>query len=175
MGVGSNREPGMRAWTVTSSGTARLPRAGRVAAMGLLAVALAGCGSGTRSPAGAGTASVPAYVREPFSAQQELIAEGARLIVSEGCSACHLDTTRSSLGPNFDSLAGHVVTLRSGRRVLVDESFLRESLRDPAGGELAGYDPAPMLQALAHLGLAHKPRQVAALAAFIEEVGPEPQ
>ncbi len=118
--------------------------------------------------------SVPAHVREPFSPQQHLIAAGARLIVSDGCSACHLVGASTRLGPNFDSFAGHEVTLANGRRALVDESFLRASLVDPAAYSLRGYRAAPMLRALARLHLAAHPHDVAALAAFIEEIGPEP-
>jgi hypothetical protein len=81
---------------------------------------------------------------------------------------------KSGLGPSFSSFAGHVVTLTDGRRALVDEPFLRKGLDDPRAELLKGYDPAPMLAALARLHLAHEPRQVAALAAFIEQVGPEP-
>ena len=66
------------------------------------------------------------------------------------------------------------MTLSDGRRALVDERFLRAGLLDPRGHELRGYDAAPMLAALAHLRLRADPGQAAALAAFIEQVGPEP-
>lgn len=144
-------------------------------AVALLALTLAGCGSS----AGGGhpsttTASVPAYVTEPFSHEQKLIEQGARLIVADGCSACHLMAGKSSVGPSFSSFAGHVVTLTDGHRALVDEAFLREGLLHPRTELLRGYAPAPMLAALVRLHLAEEPRRVAALAAFIEQVGPEP-
>jgi hypothetical protein len=141
---------------------------------GLLALALAGCGSSTTGAGKSTTSSVPAYVTEPFTHEQKLIEQGAPLIVADGCSACHLMTSKPGLGPSFASFAGHRVTLRNGRKVLVDEQFLREGLLHPRAEELRGYDPAPMLAALARLHLAEKPSQVAALAAFIEQVGPEP-
>ena len=134
-------------------------------------VALTGCGTGS---GGRGTASVPAYVTEPFTAEQKLIEQGAPLMVADGCSACHLNDVAHSGAPSFSSFAGHRVTLADGRSVLVDERFVREGLLDPRADELRGYDPAPMLAALARLRLASHPRQVAALAAFIEQVGPEP-
>lgn len=144
-------------------------------AAGLLALTLAGCGSsaGGNAPSTT-TESVPAYVTEPFSPEQKLIEQGAPLIVADGCSACHLMTDKPSLGPSFSSFAGHVVTLADGRKALVDEHFLREGLLHPRAEMLKGYDPAPMLAALARLHLASHPHQVAALAAFIEQVGPEP-
>lgn len=143
------------------------------AAAGLLAV-LAGCGSGNRAGAGVSTTtSVPAYVQEPFTPHQHMVAEGARLIVTDGCSVCHLPGQAKGTGPDFTSFAGHHVTLADGRRIVVDESYLRESLIHPRRTELKGSDPAPMLAALSRLHLASEPHQVAALAAFIEQIGPE--
>ncbi len=78
-----------------------------------------------------------------------------------------------SVGPDFAGFAGHAVTLADGRRVLVDEHFLREGLLHPEQAELKGYDPAPMLAAVRRLHLSGDPGQVAALAAFIEQIGPE--
>src|ERR1700729_1959078 len=99
---------------------------------GVLALTLTGCGAGGgTSERDTTPSSVPAYVTEPFSHEQKLIEQGARLIVADGCSACHLMTGKSSLGPSFSSFAGHVVTLADGRRALVDEPFLRKGLEDP--------------------------------------------
>ena len=153
--------------------------AGRTAVGVLLAGATltiaAGCGSGA-APRSAGTSSssVPLYAAAPFTHQQQLVERGARLYVSDGCSACHsVGSRRGSLGPSFAVLAGNRVTLADGRRVLVDERFLHEALVDPARVEVRGYAPAPMLAAVRRLGLAHDPAAVAALAAFIEQIGPE--
>jgi hypothetical protein len=142
----------------------------------VLILLLAGCGtSGTTSNQGTPRSSVPAYVTEPFTHEQQLIEQGARLIVADGCSACHLTLSKPGLAPSFSSFAGHRVTLRDRRRVLVDERFLREGLLDPRRNILTGYDPAPMLAALARLHLHSQPQQLAALAAFIEQIGPEPE
>jgi hypothetical protein len=146
---------------------------------GLLAGALAlcGCGSGAGPPRtpGARSTAVPAYVTEPFTHEQQLVEQGARLVVADGCAACHLIASAHALAPSFSSFAGHRVTLTGGRGVLVDESFVREGLLHPREHEIAGYDPAPMLAAVARLHFAERPAQVAALAAFIEQVGPEPE
>lgn len=141
--------------------------------MFVTALALCACGASS-GPSAAHTASVPAYVTEPFTPEQKLIERGAPLIVADGCSACHLDAAAHTDAPNFSSFAGHRVKLTDGRSVLIDERFLREGLLHPRVNELIGYDPAPMLAALARLHLAAHPAQVAALAAFIEQVGPEP-
>jgi len=138
-----------------------------------LGVVLAGCGAGGSSSSGSHAASVPSYVSEPFTNEQQLVEQGARLVVADGCASCHLSAKGKAIAPSFSSLAGHRVTLTDGRTVLVEERFLRESLLDPSRTLIKGYDPAPMLAALRRLRLASQPHQVAALAAFIEQVGPE--
>jgi cytochrome c2 len=132
---------------------------------------LAGCGSsdGVRSS----TSNAPAYITAPFTHEEQLVEQGARLAVADGCSACHLVGKSQSVGPDFAGFAGHDVTLAEGRRVLVDEHFLREGLLHPEKAELKGYAAAPMLAAVMRLHLADNPAEVAALAAFIEQIGPE--
>jgi cytochrome c2 len=139
-----------------------------------LPLLLAGCGSsGPSSGAASSSSSVPAYVTAPFTPEERLVEQGARLAVADGCTACHLVGKSKRVGPNFAGFAGHAVTLVDGRKVLVDERFLREGLEHPEHAELKGYGAAPMLAAVERLHLAAEPAQVAALAAFIEQIGPE--
>lgn len=130
--------------------------------------ALGGCGAGGARHGG----GVPGYVTESFTPQEQRVERGARLIVSDGCSSCHLQAA-GDVAPSFLSFAGHRVALVDGRRVLVDERFLHEGLLHPSANEIRGYDPKPMLAAIARAHLARHPGDVAALAAFIEQVGPE--
>ncbi len=140
----------------------------------MLTLALSGCGaSGAPATPSSTRTSVPAYVTQPFSHEQKLVAQGAHLVVSDGCSACHLDSRAPSVAPDFLSFAGHRVKLRDGRSVLVDERFVREGLLHPAANEIRGYDPVLMLRTVARLHLGEHPAQVAELAAFIEQIGPE--
>ena len=141
---------------------------------GLVAISLCACGA-SKAPSiqDSSTLSEPRHASEPFTPQQQLVAQGAHLIISDGCEACHLATTKQDIAPSFESFAGHTVTLADGRRVLVDEHFLREGLLHPRKDVVKGYDPALMLAAVEHLNLAAHPKQIAALAAFIEEIGPE--
>jgi hypothetical protein len=142
----------------------------------VLALLLTGCGASTTTSSEAvSQKSVPSYVTEPFTPEQQLIEKGARLVVADGCSACHLTLSKPGVAPSFSSFAGHRVTLSGGRTLLVDEHFLREGLLHPRKFRLEGYDSGPMLAALTRLHLNRQPRQVAALAAFIEQVGPEPE
>jgi hypothetical protein len=116
----------------------------------------------------------PRYApKEPLTPEQKLVEQGARLVISDGCSVCHLLKSGRSLGPSFYSFAGHEVTLENGRRVLVDEHFLRDGILHPAKSSIRGYDPASMLAAMRHLRLSGQPQQVSELIAFIEQVGPE--
>jgi hypothetical protein len=141
---------------------------------GALVLGLSGCGAGgTPTTASSTRTNVPAYVTEPFTPEQKLVAQGARLVVGDGCSACHLHAAQPGIAPDFLSFAGHRVKLSDGRSVLVDERFVREGLLHPTANEIKGYDPAPMLRAVARLRLGEHPTQVAELAAFIEQIGPE--
>jgi cytochrome c551/c552 len=137
-------------------------------------LALTGCGGGSKAVSSTGEA-VPAYVTDPPTHQQQLVREGARIAVVDGCTVCHLMSGKRALGPSFTSLAGHHVSLADGRTVLVDERFVTEVLSNPRTSPMRGWGPSVMARALArlHVDLPAHPHQVQALAAFIEEVGPE--
>jgi hypothetical protein len=138
-------------------------------------VPLSGCGaSKTPNIQHPHQSNEPAYAVEPLTHEQRLVEQGARLVVSDGCSSCHLNASRQSLAPSFASFAGQRVTLTDGRHALVEERFLREALLHPRRNPIKGYALAPMLAAVERLHLSGKPQQVAALAAFIEQIGPEP-
>ncbi len=142
-------------------------------AVAAIALALAGCGAGAGTEE-QGSTSIPAYAYEPYTPQQKLIEQGSRLVVADGCAACHLEAGAAKLAPSFSSFAGHRMTLTSGRRVLVDEQFVRDALLHPGRSAIAGYSAASMLAATRRLDLPAHPQQVAALTAFIEQIGPEP-
>ncbi len=142
---------------------------------GATLLALSGCGSGDKPSAGvAHRPSVPKYVTEPFTHVQQLVERGAGLMIADRCSVCHLMQGARASGPSFLRFAGYRVRLKDGRDLVVNERFLHDGLLDPRANELAGYDPAPMFAALARLRLREHPAQLAALIAFIEQVGPEP-
>lgn len=153
-----------------SSRQMRLPRWAFAAALVLLA---GGCGSSRHGTSSVSGASPPGYASEPFTHEQVLVEKGARLVVADGCSACHLSGGAGRAAPSFMSLAGHRVKLADGRRVLIDEALIRDALRRPGAFAMAGYDATPMIRAVQRAGLAAHPDQVAELAAFIEQVGPE--
>ena len=135
-------------------------------ALATVAAALAGgCGGGSQAHVQAAP-----YFSEPRTREQVLVERGARLVVADGCAACHLASSARSAAPRFEGLVGRRVTLASGRSVLVDEAQIVAALTDPRVVAVAGYDPAGMIRSVAR---AHLDRdEIAALAAFIEQVAP---
>ncbi len=138
------------------------------------AATLAGCAGSRKAPAvQSASPPEPQYAIGELTRNEQLVNEGAKLALADGCASCHLQGAKRSPGPNFDSFAGHDVTLADGRRTLVEERFLRQALLHPEETAIAGYEPAPMIRALAPLDLAGHPHDVQALIAFMEQIGPE--
>jgi hypothetical protein len=134
---------------------------------------LTGCGS-AKKPVNVASPSRPEPQRAPeYTREQKLVEHGALLIVADGCSACHLPGRTTREAPSFLEFAGHQVDLASGRHVVINEDFLRAALLHPARDPIRGYNPLAMNEAAERLDFAHHPQQLAALIAFIEQVGPE--
>jgi cytochrome c oxidase subunit 2 len=131
----------------------------------LTAALLGGCGGGSSRPKGAETFS------KILSSGERVENVGGRLFVTDGCSACHKISGAAGIGPSLDSFVARTVKLRSGGEAKVNESFLRESLLDPRRTAIAGYPAGPMIEALGRRPVSAS--EAAALAAFIESVGPE--
>ena len=49
--------------------------------------------------------TVPSYVTEPFTHEQQLVQQGARLVIADGRSACHLAESKRSIAPSLASFA----------------------------------------------------------------------
>jgi cytochrome c oxidase subunit 2 len=88
---------------------------------------------------------------------------GALLYESRGCSTCHsLDGLRGQ-GPSFKGLFAHPVELATGKNVVADENYIRESILDPQAKVVKGYEPImPTFQGLL------RPREMNALVEFIK-------
>jgi cytochrome c oxidase subunit II len=69
-----------------------------------------------------------------------LASSGERLFLSLGCVTCHVSDSQAR-GPSLENLFGKTVMLRDGRTVEVDESYVRESILDPAAKVVAGFEP----------------------------------
>jgi cytochrome c oxidase subunit 2 len=69
-----------------------------------------------------------------------LASGGQRLFLSLGCANCHTGDTGARC-PNLVRLFGSRVRLQGGDEVVADESYIRESILDPAAKIVAGYQP----------------------------------
>jgi cytochrome c oxidase subunit 2 len=65
---------------------------------------------------------------------------GQKLFTDLGCVTCHRPDTEGR-GPRLDGLYGSTQALASGETVTVDETYIRESILNPAGKVAAGYQP----------------------------------
>lgn len=160
----------LRRWDASIFGQQACGLLFAAAALSLCGLAAGGCGDSAAGTARS-TPSVPAYVEAPVTHEQQLVDTGARLILADKCSACHLTSAGRGIAPAFESLAGHRVTLTDGRSVTVDERQIAEALRAPSSIAIKGYDAALMVHALKRLRLTGG--DIAALGAFIEQIGPE--
>jgi cytochrome c oxidase subunit 2 len=77
-----------------------------------------------------------------------LAQRGARLFDSMACNSCHLDTGRGR-GPSLKDIVGTTVTLQDGSTVVVDDTYLRESILTSQAKIVQGFQPLmPTFQGL---------------------------
>ncbi len=70
---------------------------------------------------------------------ESLAATGERLFGQLGCATCHGEQP-GARGPSLLGVYGSQVELADGTTVEGDESYLRESIMEPAAKVVAGYD-----------------------------------
>lgn len=98
---------------------------------------------------------------------QSMSSTGAQLFSQLGCASCHVNDT-SGKYPQLAGIYGQQVTLRTGARATVDESFLRAAIVNPAAQPLAGYSASmPSFQGQMN------EIQLLDLIAYIKTLGPE--
>ena len=71
---------------------------------------------------------------------QTLAQLGERLFNERACNTCHLPNGEGR-GPSLVGLLGKTVKLESGASVVADETYVRESILNPAAKIVAGYAP----------------------------------
>lgn len=77
------------------------------------------------------------------SSGDEVSAElGEALYTQNGCHACHSTDGSTILGPSFQDLYGHDVTLDDGTTVTADDEYLIESIVDPSAKIVDGFNNA---------------------------------
>jgi cytochrome c oxidase subunit 2 len=78
--------------------------------------------------------------REVQPQTDTLAAEGEALFHSLGCSGCH-DPASPIHAPDLRGVFGHSVPLQTGRQVIADEAYVRDSILLPDKDIVAGYAP----------------------------------
>jgi len=77
-----------------------------------------------------------------------LASTGEKLFADFACNTCHRPDSRGR-GPVLQNLFGHPVQLHDGTVVTADESYIRESILQPAAKVTAGFQPVmPAFQGL---------------------------
>ncbi len=107
--------------------------------------------------------AAPAGGGEAAAGQPNMAAEGAKLFAKFGCGSCHKEGG-GALGPSLAGIFGHTVELQGGETVTADESYLRESILNPAAKIVAGFQPImPTFKGLV------SEEQITQLIAYIKE------
>ena len=73
--------------------------------------------------------------------QQPPAVAGQQLFQSLGCVSCHGASGEGGRGPALAGLFGTETSLANGQTVRVDESYIRESITNPAAKLVAGFGP----------------------------------
>ena len=90
---------------------------------------------------------------------------GAKLFQDLACSSCHLENGQGR-GPALTGMFGHDVKLSTGRSVLADDVYVRESIINPQAKIVAGFQPLMPT----YKGLVTE-EQVLQLIAYIKSLG----
>ncbi|HKX30073.1 MAG TPA: cytochrome c oxidase subunit II [Blastocatellia bacterium] len=100
------------------------------------------------------------------AAEGSLASSGQKLFGQLACSTCH-KTDGTGRCPVLEGLFGKEVELQDGRKVIADESYLRESILDPTAKVVAGFQPL-MPNFTGQLS----EEQLSQLIAYIKSIGP---
>lgn len=112
------------------------------------------------APAAAGAAAAVAAPANPAE-------EGAELVKTFGCLACHRTDAQKLVGPGWGGLYDSHVALSTGASVEADSAYLDESIRDPNAKIVAGF-PASVMP---NYGTLISVPQRAAIVAYIRSLG----
>jgi cytochrome c oxidase subunit 2 len=78
---------------------------------------------------------------EDYAKKGDWAGWGAEQYKRKGCESCHsIDGTKSK-GPSWKGLYGETVTLADGKRVVVDDAYIQESIYNPTAKVVQGFQP----------------------------------
>jgi cytochrome c oxidase subunit 2 len=66
---------------------------------------------------------------------------GQLLVTANGCAACHSTNGSAGVGPTWRGLFGREEELQDGTKIIADEAYLFESIRDPRAKIVRGFTP----------------------------------
>lgn len=90
---------------------------------------------------------------------------GKKIYRSNACFTCHTIDGTKGIGPSWKAAFGKTRKLQSGKSILVDENYVRESILDPMAKVSAGYAPVmPTYQGIL------KDRDIDAIVAYLKEL-----
>ena len=89
--------------------------------------------------------------REKLSANLTPEARGAQLYESQGCHACHSLDGTILVGPSWKNIFGSSEKLNDDSTVIVDETYIRESILDPNAKIVDGFAPNLMPPAFGNI------------------------
>jgi cytochrome c oxidase subunit 2 len=90
---------------------------------------------------------------------------GQQIAARSGCTACHSINGSDLVGPTWQGLAGHSVTLANGSTVTADDAYLEESIVSPNAKVVEGFEPGIMPQ---DFGTRLTPEEIQSLIAYIK-------
>lgn len=96
--------------------------------------------TGVKTPSSDLLAAASAHERAE-SAHLPLAEQGAKLVQSKGCVACHSTDGTSKIGPSYKGIFGKEVELADGSKAMVDENYIRESIEKPQAKIVKGFNP----------------------------------
>ena len=120
---------------------------------------LVACGGGSApsaTPSQGAAATVPAVTADPTilaslgaaTGSEPSADVGADLVLAYGCLACHSTDGSELVGPTWQGLYGTQEELENGSTILVDDSYITESIKAPNAkitrGFTAGLMPATL-------------------------------
>ncbi len=95
------------------------------------------------------------------------VSNGAELVRTMGCTACHSPDGNSSVGPTWKGLFGTERALDDGSVVLADSNYLHESIVAPNAKVAEGFFPGIMPQ---DFGERLDAQQIADVVSYLESL-----
>jgi cytochrome c oxidase subunit 2 len=92
-------------------------------------------------PTFAQTMAPPAPVAAAAATGEALVAQGKALAESKACVACHTVDGSPRVGPTWKGLFGKTETMENGTTATVDETYLKDFIRNPQARVVKGFAP----------------------------------